>query len=148
MVGGPVGAIVGATAGFAMGTIGSFLNQHIQSEADDKTQRAIDQLKSSQASALILTARGYHGFHPPGLDYGWNMVKFVRDPVSSAELAAEHQELGFITDCYAASCDTLIRQGGGMRIEGLEVQGWGSRDRQARDYISAVFARGVHIDII
>jgi len=146
MIGGPGGAVAGGLVGLGMSVISTSGSAIIGQEYDKKTQQAVDKLKSNQASNVMNMTGGFAWVSAGGKK--WCMVKSKRDPTSSAELAAEHQELGYITDCYAASCDTLIRQGGGMRIEGLEVQGWGSRDRHARDYISAVFARGVHIDII
>ena len=68
------------------------------------------------------------------------------DAVSKAEIEAEQSELGFVTDTYAANCSTIVSQGGGLRIEGLEVKG--DLSREGRDYISTLFARGVHLDLI
>ena len=76
----------------------------------------------------------------------WKIVKLVRDAESAAELTAEQSELGYITDTFAADCSTIISTGGGLRIEGLEVKG--AISREGREYIAALFARGVHIDIL
>lgn len=146
MVGGPIGAIAGAVGGWALSTVGSFVQEGIQAKADRKSQEAVDKLKSSQTAGLILTARGYNGFYTIGKENGWRIVTMERDAVSSAELTAEQSELGYITDTYAADCSTIISEGGGLRIEGLEIKG--DVPREGREYISALFARGVHLDLI
>ena len=74
------------------------------------------------------------------------MVVMERDAVSAAELTAEQSELGFVTDTYAADCSAIAALGGGVRIEGLEVRG--DIPKEGRMYIAALFARGVHLDIL
>ena len=141
-----VGTAVGAAAGLISGALGTGVNYLTSGEFDRQAQEAVDKLKSSQNSALILTARGITGLEPSGIDPGWNMVVMERDAVSAAELTAEQSELGFVTDTYAADCSAIVALGGGVRIEGLEVRG--DIPKEGRAYIAALFARGVHLDII
>ena len=70
----------------------------------------------------------------------------VRDSESAAELSLEQSELGYITDSQIADCSTLIAAGGGIRIEGVEVKG--NILPEGKAYIAALFARGVHLDIL
>lgn len=143
MAGGPAGAIVGAVGGWALGTVGAFVNTAIQEEADRKSQEQTDRLMANQTSNVIINSGGMTWYRT---NRTWQLIKLSRDPVSSAELAAEHQELGYVTDTYAADCSAIVSQGGGIRIEGLEVKG--SISPEGRRYISALFARGVHLDLI
>lgn len=138
-----IGTAVGAVAGIISGAVGLGANQYISSSADNKSFAAMDKLLSNQASNIIVGGGGISWYT---FGYSWKMITLIRDPVSSAELAAEHTELGYITDTYAADCSTIISQGGGLRIEGLEVRG--AISREGREYIAALFARGVHIDIL
>ena len=58
----------------------------------------------------------------------------------------EQSELGYVTDSYKTDCSPIIAAGGGLRIEGLEIKG--DIPREGKNYISSLFARGVHIDLI
>ena len=98
---------------------------------------------SNQASNVIINGGGCSCW---SMDKVWKLICLTRDPVSAAELTAEQSELGYITDTYAADCSTIVATGGGLRIEGLEVKG--AISREGREYIAALFARGVHIDIL
>lgn len=144
MIGGPAGAIAGAAVGLGTSVIGTSINAIVGQEYDKKSQEAMDKLKSNQASNVI-NMTGGSAWQSRGGIY-WNLVISKRDAVSAAELTAEQSELGYITDLYAADCSTIISTGGGLRIEGLEVKGGISRE--GREYIAALFARGVHIDIL
>ena len=141
---GKAGGGVGAIAGLGVSILGSVANYFITGYYDDKTQEQTDRLVSNQISNVIINSGGISWIQQNlGI---WRLAKLVRDSVSAAELTAEQSELGYLTDVYAADCSTIISQGGGLRIEGLEVRG--DVPRQGRDYISALFARGVHLDII
>lgn len=144
MAGGPIGAAVGAVAGFALGTAGAFVNQTIQQEADAKSQAATEKLLSNQAANVIAPGGG-PGWYQNGTG-NWKIVKLVRDSQSASELSDDQTERGFITDAWVSDCSSLIATGGPLRIEGLEVKG--DINARGRREISALFARGVHIDII
>ena len=140
---GKAGGGVGAVAGLAANLIGTSINYAASTYFDAKSQEAVDKLKSNQANNVLNTAGG-NAWVSAGAK--WKIVTLVRDAESAAELTAEQSELGYITDTYAADCSTIISQGGGLRIEGLEVKG--DVPKEGRAYISALFARGVHLDII
>ena len=144
MAGGPIGAAVGAVAGFALGTAGAFVNQTIQQEADAKSQAATEKLLSNQAANVIAPGGG-PGWYQNGTG-NWKIVKLVRDSQSASELSDDQTERGFITDAWVSDCSSLIASGGPLRIEGLEVKG--DISARGRREISALFARGVHIDVI
>ncbi len=141
-----IGTAVGAAAGLITGAISTTTNYATSGVFDKKSQEATDKLISNQIGGLIVTAKGRNGIEPLGKNLGWILYGLVRDPVSAAELTAEQSELGYVTDTFAADCSTIISQGGGIRIEGLEVKGGISRE--GREYIAALFARGVHLDLI
>ena len=140
---GKAGGGVGAVAGLAANLIGTSINYAASTYFDAKSQEAVDKLKSNQANNVLNTAGG-NAWLTAGSS--WKIVKLVRDAESAAELTAEQSELGYITDTFAADCSTIISTGGGLRIEGLEVKG--AISREGREYIAALFARGVHLDLI
>lgn len=140
---GKAGGSVGAVAGLAANLIGTSINYAASTHFDAKSQEAVDKLKSNQANNVLNTAGG-NAWVSAGSK--WKIVTLVRDAESAAELTAEQSELGYITDTYAADCSTIVATGGGLRIEGLEVKGGISRE--GREYIAALFARGVHLDIL
>lgn len=144
LAGGPAGAIAGALGGAAIGIGGAYLNYDIARYYDSKSQAAYDKLISNQTASVLIQGGGVAWYSILGGK--WELIKLIRDAVSAAELTAEQSELGYITDTYAADCSTIISQGGGLRIEGLEVRG--AISREGREYIAALFARGVHIDIL
>ena len=144
MAGGPAGAIVGAVAGFGLGIAGSFLNEYIQKEADAKSQAATETLLSNQ-TANVIAPGGGPAWYQNGTG-NWKIVKLVRDSQSASELADDQTEHGYITDTYLSDCSTIIEQGGGLRIEGLEMHG--NYLPQLKMRISEMFARGVHLDLI
>ena len=144
-----VGTAVGAAAGLISGAIGTSVNYITAGEFDKQTQQAVDKLTANQTAGMIITARSRRGIEPlgkSGLSAGWCVNIMEADAVSKAEIEAEQGELGYFTDTFAADCSTIISQGGGLRIEGLEVKGGISRE--GREYIAALFARGVHLDIL
>lgn len=144
-----IGTMVGAAAGLISGAISTGVNYITAGEFDKQTQQAVDKLAANQTAGMIVTARGRRGIEPLGKSgdsFGWCINIMTADAVSKAEIEAEQSELGFVTDTYAANCSTIVSQGGGLRIEGLEVKG--DLSREGRDYISALFARGVHLDLI
>jgi len=140
------GTMIGAVAGIVAGSVGTIANYASSGYFDVKAQSATDKLVSNQASALIVTAYGMQGLFPMGKDEGMRMVVMKRDDVSMAELVSEHTELGWSTSVYSADCSSLISAGGPLRIEGLRVKGDMSND--GKRYISEMFARGVHLDLI
>ena len=139
-----IGTVVGAAAGLGASVIGTSINAVVGQEYDKKSQEAMDKLKSNQASNVINMTGGSAWQSRGGIH--WNIVISKRDAVSAAELTAEQDELGYVTDTYAADCSAIVALGGGIRIDGLEVKGGISRE--GRNYISALFARGVHLDIL
>ncbi len=132
-------------AGAAVSAMSSIANYFVGSYYDSKNQEQVDKLMSNQLSSVLVgsSGLGWMGFASNG---EWSIVKLVRDTQSAAELTAEQSELGYITDTFAADCSTIVSQGGGLRIEGLEVKG--EISPEGRRYISALFARGVHLDLI
>ena len=144
-----VGTAAGAVAGAVSSLIGTGASYATSAMFDTQTQEAVDKLTSSQTAGLIVAARSRRGIEPFGKvdeGFGWTVVTMEADSESSAELTAEQTELGYITDAYASDCSTLISAGGGLRIEGLEVKG--DINARGRREISALFARGVHLDLI
>lgn len=141
------GTAVGAIAGLASGIIGTAVNYFTAGEFDNRDQRSVDTLTSRQTAGMIVNAGGYDGIvQPYGSMIGWTMLTMVRDPVSLAEIEVEQEELGYDTDTYVVDCTNLISAGGPLRIEGLRVKG--DIPKEGREYISALFSRGVHIDLI
>ena len=139
-----VGTVAGLIGGAVSSLVGTFAQGVIQEDADRKSQAANDKLVSNQISNVLISSGG------PGwyFDFGgyWYVISLVRDAQSDAEIAGEQSELGYITDAYAADCSSIISQGGGLRIERLEVKG--DIPQEGRAYIAALFSRGVHIDLI
>ena len=144
-----LGTIAGAVAGIATGAISTATNYVTSGHYDNRTQEAVDKLTSSQTAAMIVTARGRRGIEPFGKygeTFGWCIVKMQADATSATEIIAEQTELGYVTDSYAVDCSQIVSAGGGLRIEGLEVKG--DIPPEGRAYIAALFARGVHLDLI
>lgn len=145
--GGPIGAAAGAAIGLGASLLGTGLTYGTSGVFDRKTQDAIDKLTSNQTAALILTAGSQQAIEPPyGSWPGWNAVVMDWDTVSKAELETEQDELGYLTDTYSADCSAVIAAGGGLRIDNLSVHG--DMSNKGKDYIRAMFARGVHLDLI
>ena len=143
------GTIAGAVAGIATGAISTATNYVTSGHYDNRTQEAVDKLTSSQTAAMIVTARGRRGIEPfgkSGETFGWCVIKMQADPLSAADIYADQSELGYVTDAYRTDCATVVAMGGGLRIEGLEVKG--DIPPEGRAYIAALFARGVHLDLI
>ena len=146
------GGAVGAVAGFATQIAGSLVGYGINTVYGNEEQKLTDKLAANQASAPIITGQSlvwkyFDGFldqtSPTG-SHNWRFVKMVRDSVSAAELADEQSELGFNTDSFQSDCSGFINDGGPLRIEGLEVREIGT---VGANYVSAMFARGVHLDV-
>jgi len=140
------GGTVGAIAGLGVAIGGSIANYAITGYFDEKAQASTDRFVSNQTGSIIAGNGSPAWKNASFMEKAWKIVKLVRDSQSAAELTAEQSELGYITDTYAADCSTIVATGGGLRIEGLEVKGGISRE--GREYIAALFARGVHIDIL
>lgn len=140
-----VGGGVGAVAGAAVSAISSIANYFVGSYYDNKNQEQVDKLMSNQLSSVLVgsSGLGWMGFASNG---EWSIVKLVRDTQSAAELSDDQTERGYITDAWVSDCSSLIAAGGGLRIEGLEVKG--NLASEGRRYLSALFARGVHLDLI
>lgn len=139
-----LGTLLGAGAGLATSLIGTAVNAFTSNDIDRKAQDASDRLVSNQSANIIDPAGGALWFNIPGA--GYYFIEVVRDTESAAELSDEQSELGYVTDSYKADCSTIIATGGGLRIEGLEVKG--DIPPEGRAYIAALFARGVHLDLI
>lgn len=140
------GTAFGAIAGIVSGIAGTVVNYFTAGEFDSREQRNVDTLTSRQTAGMILNA-SVGGITPPcGSMIGWNMLTMVRDPVSLAEIEVEQEELGYDTNTYVVDCTSLISEGGPLRIEGLRVKG--DIPKEGKKYISGLFARGVHIDLI
>lgn len=140
------GTAVGTIAGLASGMIGTAVNYFTAGEFDSREQRSVDTLTSRQTAGMLINSGGRTSLRPIGTYWGWNMITMVRDPVSLAEIEVEQEELGYDTDTYVVDCTNLISAGGPLRIEGLRVKG--DIPKEGREYISSLFARGVHIDLI
>lgn len=147
MVAPGIGTAAGLIGGAVSSAIGTAVNYFTAEKYDNRGQRNVDLLTSRQTAGMIVNAGGYGGLMQPyGSMIGWNMLTMVRDPVSLAEIEGEQAELGYDTDTYVADCTNLISGGGPLRIEGLRVKG--DIPKEGKEYIAAMFARGVHIDLI
>ena len=142
------GTAIGAIAGVGASIIGTEASYFSTGYYDIKTQQAVDKLTASQTAGMIITAGGVRGLKPfgKGGDTVWQLVTMQRDSVSKAEIEDEQDSLGYVTDAYADDCTSIITAGGGIRIDGLEVIG--DLPKEGKAYIAALFARGVHIDIL
>lgn len=137
------GTVAGAVAGIATGAISTATNFFSAGHYDAKAQEQMDKLTANQTSNVIINAGGLSWFNQ---DRRWRIIELVRDSESAAELSAEQSELGYVTDSYTTDCASVVATGGGLRIEGLEVRG--GLPPEGRAYIAALFARGVHLDLI
>ena len=135
------GTVAGAVAGVVSGTVGTAVGFYSAGHFDAKSQRNTDRLMADQGGSAIISGGGDLWDHS---EYALAIITSVRDTVSAAEMSNEQSELGYITDSYSTDCTALISDGGGLRIEGLEVKDVGPAGQR---YISSLFARGVHIDI-
>ena len=153
------GTAIGAVAGIGASVIGLEANYFSTGYYDIKGQQAVDKLTASQTAGMIITAGGIRGLKPfgKGGDTVWELVTMERDSSSKAELEAEQAELGYITDIWVSSLSPMPSDydtdGLAWRVEGVEVKGTmsehgGTLCTEGRRYISALFARGVHIDLI
>ena len=138
-----VGTAIGAVAGAGFTAAGAGINFALQAHYDNKAQEATDRLMANQALNTVIGAGGPNWYY---YSHSMAVITMERDSVSEAELSTEQTELGFITDYYETDCQTLILNGGGFRIEGVQVKG--DILPEGRAYIQALFARGVHIDLI
>ena len=144
LAGGGVGAAIGAVAGGMSSIIGSGVSYWIQGDYDRKSREAMDRLLSNQATNIIISGGGRSWQSIMGGK--WRLLKLVRDSESAAELTGEQTELGYVTDAFTTNAGTLIAAGGPLRIEGLQVDG--DITPAGRANIQALFARGVHLDLI
>ena len=143
------GTIAGAVAGTATGLISTATGYFTSGHYDNRIQEATDKLAGSQTASMIITARGRRGIEPfgkTGDTFGWIVADMEADSVSLNEMSEEYTELGYPCDSYLTDCSAIVGTGGGLRIEGLEVKG--DVPAEGRAYIAALFARGVHIDLI
>ena len=143
---GTIAGLIGGAAASGISTGISFLTG---GEADGRAQRAADKLKSNQSAGMILAAGGAASIIHPLSASGvpkWCGITMQRDPVSLAELDTAQTKLGYDTDFYAADCSNLIRAGGPLQISGLQVIT--DLPNDAKTYISAIFQRGVYIDVM
>ena len=143
------GTIAGLIGGAAASGISTGISLLTAGEADGRAQRAADKLKSNQSAGMILAAGGAASIiHPLSAASvpKWCGITMQRDPVSLAEFDTALIELGYDTDFYAADCTNLIRAGGPLQISGLQVIT--DLPNDAKTYISAIFQRGVYIDVV
>lgn len=143
------GTIAGLIGGAAASGISTGLSFLTAGEFDGRAQRAADKLKSNQSAGMILAAGGAASIiHPLSAAAvpKWCGITMQRDPLSLAELDIAQTELGYDTDLYVPDCSRLISRGGPMQISGLQVIT--DLPNDAKTYIAAMFARGVHIDIV
>ena len=138
-----IGTVAGAVGGAVASLMGTVTDYAVGTTFDEKSLQATYKLMADQATNAIIGAGGPKWLL--GSDC-YAVVRMERDSVSEAELSTEQTELGFITDYYETDCQTLILNGGGFRIEGVQVKG--DILPEGRAYIQALFARGVHIDLI
>ena len=143
MVAPGAGTAVGAIAGLATGFAGVGINAAITTHYDIKSQEATDRLVSNQAGTVVQFGGGDYAIQA---NYRARIVVMERDSVSLAELQGEQAELGYVTDAFTTNAGTLIDAGGPLRIEGLQVDG--DITPAGRANIQALFARGVHLDLI
>lgn len=137
------GTIAGAAAGAISGVIGLGVGYSSTGNFNKREQAAVDRLKSNQASNVILTGNSNVWQNSEIMEGRWYIVALERDPVSAAELTAEHTEIGYITDTILADASTVISGKGPLQIQDLQVSGL---NPEGNRYISAMFARGVHLD--
>jgi len=138
-----LGTVAGLVGGAASSVLGSYFSGEVQKETDRKSFEALDKYTSNQTSSVIISAGGTAWVSS---NSKWMLVGLTRDTESAAELSAEQSELGYVTDSYKVDCSTVVATGGGLRIEGLEVKG--NIPPEGKAYIAALFARGVHLDIL
>ena len=149
LVGGPAGAIAGLIGGTASSLIGTGVTYGLQGELDSNKMALTKTLLSNQASNVLIQGGSdvwYKCMHGT-----WNVICMKRDSVSASELSTEQSEFGYVTDifdgCHSILMTllggTYVYKTGGFRIEGLQIY---NISKEARDYISGLFARGVHID--
>lgn len=138
-----VGTIVGAAAGATSGIVGTTFGYGLSVKYDAKNQEAVDKLMANQGATVVQSGGGFFWMHT---NAPTSLVRLVRDSVSAAELTIEQTELGYITDYYLNDCEALIEAGGPLRIEGLQLKG--AVTKEAKQYIAALFERGVHLDLI
>ena len=141
--GGPIGAGAGAALGLITSIGGAYTTSAIAAKYDKLNQKALDRLTANQTGNIIVSGGGTGWYDVNDSPGQYCLVTLQRDAVSRVMYNNEITELGYSTDMLLPSCRTVISQGGGLRIEGLEVKG---ANTQASAYISALFARGVHID--
>lgn len=137
------GTVAGAAAGAISGIIGLGVGYSSTGNFNKREQAAVDRLKSNQASNVILTGNSNVWQNSEIMEGRWYIVALERDPVSAAELTAEHTEIGYITDTILADASTVISGKGPLQIQDLQVSGLSPEGNR---YISAMFAKGVHLD--
>lgn len=138
-----VGTIVGAAAGATSGIVGTSVGYGLSVQYDAKNQEAVDKLMANQGATVVQSGGGFFWRHT---NAPTSLVKLIRDSESEAELTMEQEELGYITDYYMTDCNPLVSAGGPLRIENLVIKG--DICSAAKQYIAALFARGVHLDLI
>lgn len=145
MAGGPAEAAAGAVGGGVLGGVGVGANYFIQGETNDKSLALTRELMSNQTANVVI-AGGGPGWYGNQFDHKWKIVKLSRDPLSKGELETEQAEKGYVCDTFTTNCTPTIQSGGPVRIEGLEVKG--DIPKVGRLAIAAMFAQGVHLDLI
>ena len=145
-----IGTAAGLIGGAVSSAVGTGVSYLTSGKYDSRSQRATDKLASNQTAGMILTSGGPSSLHPkagtPDDVHRWRFCILTRDPISLAEYDAEAATLGYDTDFLAADCSALISAGGPMRISDLQVIT--DLPNDAKTYISAIFQRGVYIDVV
>lgn len=146
LVGKAPGAIAGALIGGGMGILQAQINYQLGTEFDRKSQQLVDQLTANQIGSVLTRSGGPMWYQAAHGGRYWRLVKLVRDPLSKGELETEQAERGYVCDTFTTNCTPTIQSGGPVRIEGLEVKG--DIPKVGRLAIAAMFAQGVHLDLI
>lgn len=141
MVGNAAGAALGAVGGAASSIISSQVTYGLTREYNAKEQQAVDRLTANQIPSAVLSAGGSSWV---GSNNDWELVTLQRDAISKAELETEQAEIGYLTDSQCYDCGAYVEMGGPLKIEGLRVEGLSPEGNAA---VSALFARGVYIDL-
>ena len=144
---GPGGAMMGAAVGAGsalisagMGYVGERVYQNYLTGAyDDRMQDMLDTQHAMQADGLLMQGNGFdavrNGYRGPGV------MTMTYDEYSITQWERNIDIYGITVSEPKSSCASLIRAGGPLRIDNLEVTG--DIPNPARAYIRDAFRKGV-----
>ena len=151
MMGGMVGGPAGMAAGAAIGAVGSLVSnvanigQHtlyqnyLTGSYNDQMQDMLDTQHAMQADGMLLQGNGFdavrNGVQGPA------MMMMTYDSYSITQWENNIDIYGVTVSEPKSSCASLIRTGGPLRIDNLEVTG--DIPNPARAYIRDAFRKGV-----